>query len=379
MELELDTSLSEDQKMMQESARRFLESRSPIGATRRMAGDATGLDRDIWRQGAELGWLSLFVPEENGGLAEATQGLVDAAIIAEELGRVVFPGPFLPINVVAVALAEAGSEAQRETVLPALATGDQLAAWCFATPGPRGGVEPGSVRAERSGNGFVLQGVAGFVQDAQVADHLLVTTGGDLGVSQFLIPANTPGVEIQSLEALDLGRRLSNVRFNDVKVGADALVGEPGTAAALFERQLQVALTLVCAETVGVADRALEFTLEWVKQRVAFGRVIGSFQALKHRLADHVTQLEAAKALTAYAAEAVQARAPDAALAASAAKSQCGKAGTEIIRDCLQMHGGIGMTYDHDIHFYLRRAVSNEALFGTPAAHYERLCRLASL
>lgn len=375
----MDVILSEDQKMLQETARRFLENRSPIGAVRKMVGDESGLDRDIWRQGAELGWLSLFVPEDNGGLAEAANGLIDAAIVAEELGRVVFSGPFLPVNIVAYAIAQAGSEAQRESALSALATGELIAAWCFSGRGPKAGVEPGAVKAEKSGNGFVLNGTAGFVQDAHNADLLLVTAADGAGVSQFLISAKTAGVTISPLDALDLGRRLADVRFDGVQVDADALVGEAGAAADLVERQLQVAVTLQSAETVGVADRTLEFTLEWVKQRVAFGRVIGSFQGLKHRLADHVTQLEAAKAATAYAAQAIQNGAPDAAIAASAAKAQAGKYGTEIIRDCLQMHGGIGMTYDHDIHFYLRRAVSNEALFGTPAAHYERLCRLAGL
>jgi alkylation response protein AidB-like acyl-CoA dehydrogenase len=375
----VDVILSDDQKMLQDTARRFLESKSPIGAVRKLATNEVGLDRHIWRQGAELGWLSLFTPEDFGGLSEATEGLVDAAIVAEELGRVVFAGPFLPVNVVSFALAQAGSQAQRESALPALATGEQIAAWCFSGRGPKAGVEPGAVRAEKSGNGFVLNGTAGFVQDAHNADLLLVTASDGAGVSQFLIPAKTAGVTISRLDALDLGRRLADVRFDGVQVDADALVGEAGGAADLVERQLQIALVLQSAETVGVADRTLEFTLDWVKQRVAFGRVIGSFQGLKHRLADHVTQLEGAKAATAYAAQAVQAGAPDAAIAASAAKAQAGKFGTEIIRDCLQMHGGIGMTYDHDIHFYLRRAVSNEALFGSPAAHYERLCRLAGL
>ena len=375
----MDVVLSEDQKMLQETARRFLENRSPIGAVRKMVGDKGGLDRDIWRQGAELGWLSLFVPEDNGGIAESANGLVDAAIVAEELGRVVFSGPFLPVNVVAFALAQAGTPAQREAILPALATGEEIAAWCFSGPGPKAGVEAGSVQATASGDGFVLDGLAAFVQDAHIADHLLVAAKGQAGLSQFLIPATTAGVTIRPLDALDLGRRLSDVRFEGVKVGADALVGKAGGAAELVDRQLQVAIVLQSAETVGVADRALEFTLDWVKQRVAFGRVIGSFQGLKHRLADHVTQLEAAKATTAYAAKAIQNGAPDAAVAASVAKAQTGKYGTEIIRDCLQMHGGIGMTYDHDIHFYLRRAVSNEALLGAPAAHYERLVRLAGL
>jgi alkylation response protein AidB-like acyl-CoA dehydrogenase len=164
-----------------------------------------------------------------------------------------------------------------------------------------------------------------------------------------------------------------------VSVGANALLGDAGAAADQVERQLQFALVLQCAETVGVTDRVFEFTLDWVKQRYAFGRPIGSYQALKHRLADHAAQLEAAKAASAHAARSVQTGAADAAIAVSVAKSHCGRQSTEIIRDCLQLHGGIGLTWDHDIHFYLRRAVSNEALWGTPAAHHERLCRLAGL
>jgi alkylation response protein AidB-like acyl-CoA dehydrogenase len=375
----VDIDVSEDQKLLQETTRRFLEKRSPIGATRRLIGDQTGFDRATWRQGAELGWLSLFVPEAHGGVAESAQGVIDAAIVAEELGRVVFAGPFLPVNVVAFAIAAAGSEAQREALLPGLAAGDLLAAWCFSDVGATAGVEPGGVRAVRSGDGFVLDGAAGYVQDAHVADHLLVTTGGEDGVSQFLLAPNAPGVTISPLEALDLGRRFSVVRFEGVRVASEALVGQAGRAAALVERQLQIALALQCAETVGVVDRTLEFTVDYAKDRVAFGRPIGSFQALKHRLADHATKLEGAKAAAAYAAKAVQNEALDAAVAVSVAKGHGGRSATETIRDCLQMHGGIGMTFDHDIHLYLRRAVSNEALFGTPAAHHERLCRLAGL
>jgi alkylation response protein AidB-like acyl-CoA dehydrogenase len=375
----MDIAAAEDQRLLQETTRRFLESKSPIGALRRLAGSGGGFDRDVWRQGAELGWLALFVPEDNGGMAESAQGVIDAAIVAEELGRVVFSGPFLPVSVVAFAVGQAGSAAQREALLPALAAGDEIAAWCFSAPGAANTVETVGVKARRDGDAFVLDGVAAFVEEAEAADHLLVTTADGEGLSQFLISKGTAGVTVSPLEALDLGRRFADVRFAGVRLSADALVGEAGGAGPLVERQLQLALALQSAESVGVADRAMEFTLEWVKQRVAFGRVIGSFQALKHRLADHATQLEGAKAAAAYAAQASQHQAPDAALAASVAKSQCGRTGTEVIRDCLQMHGGIGMTYDHDIHLYLRRAVSNEALLGTPAAHHERLARLAGL
>jgi alkylation response protein AidB-like acyl-CoA dehydrogenase len=377
--ISLDIALTEDQRLLQDATRRFLERHSPVGAMRKLIGGEAGFDRDTWRQGAELGWLSLFAPETHGGMAEAAQGVVDAAILAEELGRVVFSGPFLPVNVVAFAVAAAGSAAQQDALLPGLVGGELIATWCFCAPGRASGVEPGGVRVTRSADGFVLDGTASYVEDAQVADHLLVTAVDGSGLSQFLVPAKAPGVTISPLEALDLGRRLADVRFERVRVGNDALLGPAGGAAAQVERQLQVALVLQSAEIVGVADRALEFTLDYVKQRVAFGRPIGSFQAIKHRLAEHAAQLEGAKAATAYAAQAVQDNAPDAAVAATIAKAQSGRCGTEIVRDCLQMHGGIGMTFDHDIHLYLRRAVSNEALWGTPAAHYERLCQLAGL
>jgi alkylation response protein AidB-like acyl-CoA dehydrogenase len=374
----VDVVLSEDQKMLQDTTRRFLENRSPVGALRREVETKTGFDREAWRALAAQGSLSLLVPEAYGGLAEAAEGVVDAAIIAEELGRVVFSGPFLPVYVATLAISEEGSEAQREAFLGPLGAGEKIVAWCYSGPGPVRALDPG-VRAARQGGEVVLSGVAAFVEAAELADDLIVTATGEEGLSQFLIPAYAPGVTIRPVETLDLGRRLAEVTFDDVRVGSQMLLGAPGAAAEAVERQLQLALVLQSAETVGVTDRALEFTLDWVNQRMAFGRPIGSFQALKHRLADHVTQLEGAKAITAYAASAVQSRAEDAAIAVSIAKSQCGRFSVEIIRDCLQMHGGIGMTFDHDIHFYLRRAVSNEALFGTPARHHERLCRLAGL
>ncbi len=375
----MDVALNEDQVMLQDMTRRFLEDRSPIGALRKQADSGAGFDRDVWREAAELGWIALFVPEEQGGIAESAQGVMDAAIVAEELGRVVFSGPFLSTAVVAHAIARSGSEAQREAHLPGLAAGETLGAWCLSAKGPMAGIDPGGIMATQSGEGFTLNGLAAYVEDAADADILLVTAAGDDGISQFLLPADMAGVTIEPMNALDLGKRLSVVRFDSVAAGPETLLGEAGGAENALESQLQVALALQCAETVGVTDRAFEFTLEWVNERHAFGRPIGSFQALKHRLADHAAQLEGAKAAAAHAARSVQTGAPDAAVAVSVAKSQCGRFATEIIRDCLQMHGGIGLTWEHDIHFYLRRAVSNEALLGSPAVHHERLCRLAGI
>lgn len=375
----MDVILSENQAILQQATRRFVEHRAPIGAVRKLAESATRFDTSTWRACADQGWIALFTPEAHGGMAETGVGVVDASIIAEELGRVVFAGPFLPASVVALAIARAGSEAQQAQHLPGVASGEVRAAWCFAGPQPRAGLNPGAVRASAGGAGYVLNGRAGFVEDAEEADILLVTAAGDDGLSQFLLPAGSPGVAVEPLKTLDLGRRLAHVRFDGVQVDADALLGRADAAEADFEHQLQVAVVLQCAETVGVTDRALEFTLDYVQQRIAFGRPIGSFQALKHRLADHAAQLEGSKAAAAHAARAVQNGAPDAAIAVSIAKSQCGRQSVQIIRDCIQMHGGIGLTWDHDIHFYLRRAVSNEALLGSPAAHHERLCRLAGL
>jgi len=371
--------LNEDQQMLQDMTRRFLEDRSPITALRKQADDGASFDREVWNEAAELGWIALFVPEENGGIAESASGVQDAAIVAEELGRVVYSGPFLSTAVLAHAIAQSGSAEQREAHLPGLASGETLGAWCFSGQGPRAGIDPGSVTVSQSGNGFSLNGMAAYVEDAGDADILLVSATGEDGLSQFLVAPDEAGVSIEAMNALDLGKRLSIVRFDNVSIGAVALLGEADNAEDAFEKQLQVALALQCAETVGATDRAFEFTMEWVNERHAFGRPIGSYQALKHRLADHVTQLEGAKAAAAHAALAVQTGALDAAIAVSVAIAQCGRYATEIIRDCLQMHGGIGLTWEHDIHFYLRRAVSNEALWGSPAIHFERLGRIAGV
>jgi alkylation response protein AidB-like acyl-CoA dehydrogenase len=359
--------------------RRFLEERSPIGALRRAVETGSRFDVGVWREGAALGWTALFVPEQYGGISESGEGALDAAIIAEELGRVVYSGPFLPVSVVAQAVATQGSRELREEVLPKLVSGEKTAAWCFAQPGRMGGLEPGGLTVRRIGLGWILDGEAVNVEEAYDADYLLVTASDGDGLTQFLVASASAGVKIEPLDCLDLGRRLANVRFDHMLVRQPELLGEAKAAADQVEAQLQLALVLQCAETVGVAARALEFTLEWVEQRIAFNRPIGSFQALKHRLAEHATQLEGAKAITAHAARAVRTQAQDAAAAVSVAKSQCGRYATQLIRDCLQMHGGIGMTWEHDIHFYLRRAVSNEALWGAPPAHHERLCRLAGL
>ncbi len=375
----MDIDLTEDQRMLQDMTRRFVEDRAPIGRLRKLADGRQLFSAGEWTEAAGQGWIALLVPEAHSGFAESAQGLIDAAIIAEELGRVIYAGPFRSSAVCALAIGEAGSPEQCAAHLPALVSGEATGAWAFAAGSVRGGLAPGGVAVVRDGDGYRLDGTAAFVEDADMAATLLVSAVSPGGVSQFLVPAASAGVTVTPLDPLDSGKRIANVELAGVRISADALLGGFEGAADQFERQLQAAILLQCAETVGVVDRAFEIALDYTQQRLVFGRPVASFQAIKHRLADHVTQLEGMKAVVAHAARAVQAQAPDAAAAVSVAKSHCGRWGTEIVRDCMHLHGGIGMTWDHDIHFYVRRAVSNEALWGPPLAHHERLCQLAGI
>jgi alkylation response protein AidB-like acyl-CoA dehydrogenase len=373
--LKLD--LSPDQELVRDTTRRFLAERSPLTEVRRLADDSAGYERAWWRQGAELGWTAMLVPEEHGGGSLTGEGLLDLVVVAEEMGRLVAPGPFVPVNVVASALGAVGSATQRSDVLPGLIAGDTVAAWCVAESGGAWGTAADvTLAAERTSAGWALSGHKTPVEAAVDAEHLLVVARTPAGPTQFLVPAAAPGVSVSPLRSLDLVRRFSDVRFDHAEVDDGAVVGEIGGAAVDVERQLQVALALQCAETVGVLDRVLAFTVEYAFDRHSFGRPLASYQALKHRFADMKTWLEACHATAGGAADAVQAAAPDAARLVSVAAAYIGERSTPIIQDCVQLHGGIGITWEHDIHLYLRRATVNRAMYGTPHQHRERLASL---
>jgi alkylation response protein AidB-like acyl-CoA dehydrogenase len=373
--LKLD--LSPDQELVRDTTRRFLAERSPLTEVRRLADDPAGYERGWWRQGAELGWTAMLVPEDDGGGSLTGEGLLDLVVVAEEMGHLVAPGPFVPVNVVASALGAVGSASQRGDVLPGLIAGDAVAAWCVAEPGGAWGPAAGvALTAERTSAGWVLTGTKAPVEAAVDAEHLLVVARTPEGPTQFLVPAGIPGVTVVALRSLDLVRRFSEVRFDQAEVPAGAVVGDVGGAAVDVERELQVALALQCAETVGVLDRVFAFTVEYAFDRHSFGRPLASYQALKHRFADMKTWLEACHATATGAADAVQAAGPDAARLVSVAAAYIGERSTPIIQDCVQLHGGIGITWEHDIHLYLRRATVNRAMYGTPHQHRERLASL---
>jgi alkylation response protein AidB-like acyl-CoA dehydrogenase len=374
----VDTQLTPEELMLAEAARAFLESRIPSARRRELSATPSGFDAEFWREAGKLGWLALLAPEDCGGVGG--DGVVAAAIVAEELGRALHSGPFLAVSVVIDALAREGSEEQRQVRVPSLVDGSAFAAWAIAD-GP-GCWDAASVRttATSRGDGVVLVGTKRWVQDGQNASHLLVTCRDDGGdVTQVLVPADAPGVTITSLETMDLGRRLADVRLEEVVVGSDGIVGAGGSAAAAVLRQLQLATVLQCAETVGATARVLEETVEYAKERIAFGRPIGSFQIIKHYLAEAATVVEAAQAATWAAVRCVAGELEDADRAVHVAKAFVGARCPHIVEECMQVMGGIAMTWEHDAHLFLRRVQSNRLLFGAPAWHADRLCDLVGV
>jgi alkylation response protein AidB-like acyl-CoA dehydrogenase len=357
---------------------RFIESTCPLPRVRELVAERADAGSDYWRQAAELGWFAMLVPEAFGGGTVSGNSVLDAAIIARERGRHLQPGAFAATNAVVCALASAGSHDQQAKLLPALAAGETRATWALADASNDWRPDSGVDAATRAG-GFVLSGAKGFVQDADRSDWLLVTAGGEVGPTQFLVAAGTPGVTVRPLEGLDLTRGFCEVHFDDVELPGSALVGDIGEASGTIERQLDVALALTVAESVGAMDRDFEVLLDYAKARTAFGRPIGSFQAIKHLLADTSLLLEMSKAVALAAAEAVGEQRDGATELASMAKAFVGDSGIDLAQNCFQVFGGIGYTWEHDQHLYLRRLTTDAALYGEPSWHRERICRLAGL
>ncbi len=374
----MDLHRSDDQELFRETTRKFLESTCPVSTVREWAEkEPDGYPSDWWRRGAELGWTSLLVSEDDGGGSISGHGLLDLVLVAEEMGRLVSPGPLLATNVVASALGTS-PDGRHAPVLAELLSGEAVAAWCLAEPGGWSGDDL-RLTAVAGEGGYVLDGVKTPVESAASADHLLVAATVDGAPTQFLVDQGAPGVSVSPLESVDLVRHTATVTFDGVSVPESALVGEVGAAGPDIERQLQIAVALQCAEMVGAVDTMFTLTLEYSFDRYTFGRPLASYQALKHRFADMKLWLEACHATATGAARAVDAASERADELVSVAKSYIGDRGPAILHDCVQLHGGIGVTWDHDLHLYLRRVVQDRALFGTPADHRERIAVRAGL
>jgi len=372
----MELTLTDDQEFFRETTQKFLESECPLDKVRELAQSDDGFERDYWRQGAELGWTSLLVGEDYGGGSISGAGVVDLTLVADAFGANAAPGPLLPTNVVAAALARAGTDEHRAEVVPALLAGELVATWAVSEPAPNDRLGAITTTALPDGDDFVLSGSKSPVEAAVQSEQLLVTARTDSGLAQFLVPTDASGVTIKPIKSIDMTRRYARVDLDGVRVPASAAVGTPGDADADVERQLQVAIVMLTAESVGAAQRVFDFTVDWAFNRYSFGRPLASYQELKHRFADMKMWLEASHALASAAAHEVQDEAGGAPETVSVAKAYTGQYLAELVQDCVQMHGGIGLTYDHDIHLYLRRVTVDRVTYGSPADHRERITAL---
>jgi alkylation response protein AidB-like acyl-CoA dehydrogenase len=363
--------LTEDQEFFRETTERFLTEQVPPDALRSLRDDPAGFDPAYWRRGAELGWTSLLVGEEQGGGTISGAGLVDLSLVAYEFGRHAAPGPLVASNAVAATLSANGAAPD---LLAGLLSGGVIASWCPPVSGPDGWQPTLEVR--RVGSDVVVRGESRLVESAQQADYFLVSCRDEAGVTQVLAPAGTPGVTRAAMQTADLTRRFGIVTFDDATLPLEAVVGGVGEARADVDRQFQLSLVMLNAESVGTMQTGFDMTVEWAFDRYTFGRPLASYQALKHRFADMMMWLEASHAISDAACVATEDGAENAAELASAAKAYIGQYGTELLQDCVQMHGGIGVTFEHDLHLYLRRFTVDRALAGTPADHRQRIAAL---
>lgn len=368
--------LSSEQEFFQKTTARYLEDNASVSELRRRRDEAEGFKSRYWRQGAELGWTSLLVSEDDGGVSISGRGLVDLTLVAYEFGRHAAPGPLAATNVVAGALSAAAGE--HKALIAGLLDGSAIVSFCISENGSDDGLKDLRFEIAVQGNELVLNGVKRSVESANQASHLLVTGRTGAGLSQVIVPVDAKGVSITPMRGIDLSRRFSLVKFANVRVPLTAAVGPLGQADAAVEQQLQNALVLHSAEALGAMQAAFDMTVEWAFDRYSFGRPLASYQALKHRFAHMATWLQASHAICDEAARAATEARADAAELVSAAKAYVGQFGAELIQDCVQLHGGIGVTFEHDLHLYLRRHTLIRTLLGTPDAHLRRLAGLVA-
>lgn len=368
----MDFAFDEDQEEFRRTLRRFLEERSPMTEVRRVMVSPEGYDPAVWQaMTTQLGLPGVIVPEEHGGQGFSFLELV---IVFEELGRTLTPSPYLGTMTGILAILETGSDEQQAALLPALAAGEKTAALAFAEPG--GGWTPDSITATATGEGTVkISGTKSYVVDGHTADEIVVaarrpgTTGTD-GIVLAVVDANAAGLTRKPLETLDMTRRLARLDFDNVE-GA-VLAGSSWASVSTLLDKIAVALA---AEAVGGAQKSLDRAVAYAKDRVQFARPIGSFQAIKHRCADMMVEVESAKASVYYAGWAATEGNDELPVVAPLAKAYASQAYVFAAHETLQVHGGIGFTWEDDSHLYLRRAKSTELLFGDPTTHRELMAQ----
>ncbi|HXK24972.1 MAG TPA: acyl-CoA dehydrogenase family protein [Myxococcota bacterium] len=381
----MSSPFSDEQQALREQARDFLSHHSGAEQVRLAMEGESGSDPEVWKRiGAELGWTALCIPEAYGGVG---LGPVELSLLMEEMGAHLLCAPFFSTVCLATpAIVAGGSEAQKQAALPALAEGRTTATLAFAEPG--GSPDPAAMRAHfrREADGsYTLHGVKRYVVDGHTADLVVVAarregTHGDSGIELFLVPGSAPRLERIALPTMDLTRRLAELRLDAVRVPASALLGESQSyGGAILAEALDRATVALAAEQVGGAQRCLDLAVAYAKERVQFGRPIGSFQAIKHKCADMMLLVESARSAARHAAEVARGGGEELATAASLAKSYCGDAFFHCAGEAIQIHGGVGFTWEYDPHLYFKRARSSQSLLGEPSYHRERVARAMGL
>lgn len=368
MELELTT----EQEILRATTGKYVDTFS-LPAIRDQLDRETGLPDGYLVQGADLGWFSMLVPEEYGGGSVSGEEICDLAIVAEERGRALQPGPFVSMNVAIETIALHTPDPFLTAHLSEFMSGERIITWAFSSnllnPG-----EGKGLHYKKIDDQFQVTGRAEYVQEGNFSNWFLVTAEGELGLSQFLISRETPGVSATRVAGHDITQRYAAVDFEDVIVPRHSMIGSEGEAQVDFDRQIMRASLLVCCETIGALESIFELARQYSLDRIAFGRPIGSFQSVKHQLADMSVLLEASRAITSSAVRSVQDKSEDSAEIVSIARSWVNDAGVDIVQGCFQVFGGIGYTWEHDLHLFLRRVTMNSLIFGNADWHRERVC-----
>lgn len=375
----MDVSFSDDQELLRKSAREFLADQCPTALVREVmdGGPSTSGAQDLWKKMAELGWMGLAFDESLGGVG---LGLVDLAILAEEMGRALVPVPwFSTVALAGEAIRVAGSDDQRSKWLPKIASGEVRATLALVGTDGRLGPRYLTTKAESKNGSFVLLGTTSLVPDLVSAD--LVVVAAELGgkAALFAVETGASGVTKTEEPTLDMTRRLGTLQLDQVEVGADSLLGGEACGWDTIERSIDRAATILCAEMCGGSQRVLDLAVEYAKNRVQFGRAIGSFQGVSHRCADMLLQIEGARSLTYYAAWCCDEEPGQAAIAASSAKASAGDTYRSCTAQAIQIHGGVGFTWEVDLHLWYRRAFWDGSMLGDSIYHRERVAALLDL
>ncbi|HET9533206.1 MAG TPA: acyl-CoA dehydrogenase family protein [Blastocatellia bacterium] len=373
----MEFGFTQEQEMIRGQAAEFLKKEWPTGYVRELMESEHGHSDDLWEKMVSMGWMGLIFPEEYGGVGLS---FVEQAVVLEQMGRALVPGSYFSTVLLAgLTLMEAASDEQKKRWLSPIAEGKLKATLALAERGVVSGSESITVRADRAGGGYVINGTKLFVPDAHIADLIICAARTGDGISLFAIDRKSDGVGVTPLKTLDQTRRLYELSFEQVKTSPSSMIGEPGRAWPSMERVLNKAVVGVCAEMAGGTTRALEMSVEYAKARVQFGRPIGSFQAIQHRCADMLLLAESARSAVYAAACAASEGDENLPLMASISKAYTSEAYTRVTGEAIQIHGGMGFTWEHDVHLYFKRAKADEVSFGDASYHRERVARLIGL